>query len=221
MAKDKFSWKSIFFQETENTSQASDSVRERHTIPESKITFPTNITIHNDAVPTEILSNVIAMYEKGFDSLNQAGYDFYEFFKAVMATDPNNPQSYVMAYTMATSMDSSVTKASLLASGQFYLNEISKVYRNYDNEGKEVKNNLVTELVKEKENLQSEIKSIQNQIMALQLKLEEKTKLSLNFDTNNSVKVQEVEQKIMANDLAKDRIIQNISLVISGINNTI
>jgi len=222
MAKGKFNWKSIFFQETEDETQQSGSVEERNNAPESKITFPTNTVINNDAtVPTAVLSSVIDMYEKGFDSLNQDGYDFYEFFKAVMATDPNNPQSYVMAYTMATSMDKSITKSALLTSGEYYLAEISKVYRNYDNEGKAMKTRLIGEQKKEKESLQAEIKAIQNQILELQQKLDEKTKLSLNFDADKSAEVHDVEQKMIANDLAKDRIIQKISLVISGINNTI
>jgi hypothetical protein len=221
MAKEKFNWKSLFIQETENVTQKTEPVVQKNIVLESKVTFPAINTLSNDTVPNEILSRVIEMYEKGFDSLNQSGYDFYEFFKAVMVTDPNNTQSYIMAYTMANSMDKSITKTSLLSSGEFYLTEISKVYTKYDEEGQKIKNNLINEQRIEKEKLQSEVKEIQNKIIALQAALEQKTKLLQTYDSDNSGKVKEVEQKIVANNLAKDRITQKISQVISGINNHI
>lgn len=222
MAKDKFSWKSLFIQEAEQTAQKSEPVEEKKAVaPENKVTFPSNRMESNDSVPNEILSRVIEMYEKGFESLNKSGYDFYEFFKAVMATDPNNSQSYIMAYTMASSMDKAITKTSLLSSGEFYLTEILKVYTKYDEEGKKVKNDLINEQLADKQKLQSNITFIQNQIAAFQADLEQKTKLLQNHDFNNSGKVKEIEQKIVANNLAKDRIVQKISQVISGINTTI
>jgi hypothetical protein len=223
MEKEKFSWKSLFIKEAENsnTTQKQVPVVETKVIQETNVTFPTINTSINDSVSNEILSKVVELYDKGFDSLNQSGYDFYEFFKAIMATDPNNPQSYIMAFTMASSMDKSITKASLLSNAEFYLAEISKVYTKYDEEGKRIKNNLVIEQTNEKDRLQTEIKSIQNKIMALQTELEQKTKLLQNYDAVNSTKVKEIEQKVMANDLAKERIVQKIARVISGINNHI
>jgi hypothetical protein len=187
----------------------------------SKITFPTNNFENNAGVPNEVLGKVIELYDRGFDSLNQTGYDFYEFFKAVMATDPNNPQSYVMAYTMASSMDKSITKTFLLSSGEFYMTEVMKVYTKYDEEGKKVKGELSDKQRNEKETLQQDIRNIQNKITLLQMELEQKSKLLLNYDSDNSVKIQVVEQKIIANNLAKDRIVQKISQVISGITNHI
>lgn len=219
MATEKFNWKSLFIKETGNETQKVEPVIEKNVVPESKVTFPTMNT--NEAVPNEVLSKVIEMYEKGFDSLNRPGYDFYEFFKAVMVTDPNNPQSYLMAYTMASSMDKAITKTALLSGGEFYLTEISKVYTKYDEEGKAIKNKLINEQKDEKERLQLYIKTTQDKIAALQAELEQKTNLLLNYDHSNSGKIQAVDQKIIANNLAKDRITQKISQVISGINKNI
>lgn len=221
MAKDKFSWKSLFVQEENNSQQSETPKEETKVVPDSKITFPTNNpapNYSNDLVPNEILGRVIEMYEKGLDSLNKPGYDFYEFFKAVMAIDPTNAQSYIMAYTMATSMDKSVSKPGLLADGEYYLTEIAKVYSKYDEEGRNIKTSLLEKQKQEKETLTTEIKTIQNKLILLQTELEQKTKLLGNYDANNSSKLQEVDQKITANNLAKDRITQKISQVISGIN---
>lgn len=220
MAKEKFNWKSLFIQQEEETS-AQNPVVEKPVHTETKMSFPSANTSGSESVPNEVLSKVVEMYEKGFESLNQSGYDFYEYFKAVMATDPNNSQSYLMAYTMANSMDKNITKTSLLTSGQFYLAEVQKVYAKYNEEGNKLKNNLVDKQKNEKEHLQSEIKNIQNKIIVLQAELEQKTKAVLNYDGEHYGSVQAVEQKIIANNLAKDRIIQKISQVISGITNHI
>lgn len=218
MAKEKFNWKNLFIQDAENSKQESSPVIENKIVSESKVTFPSAQNQQSGAVSNEVLSQVIEMYEKGFDSLNQPGYDFYEFFKAIMATDPNNPQSFVMAYTMANSMDKSINKPFLLSSGDFYQKEVLMVYSKFDEEGKKAKNDLINQQKNEKEKLQSDVKTIQNKITVLQHELEQKSKMLQNFDTTNFGKIQEIDQKILANDLSKDRIMQKISQIISGIN---
>lgn len=223
MSKEKFNWKSLFVQETEGAKQESAPIVENKvSTPEAKTTFPTTTNIGmNDGIQNEVLGKVIEMYEKGFDSLNQSGYDFYEFFKAVMATDPNNPQSYIMAYTMANSMDKSVTKTSLLSSADFYVKEIHKVHTQYEAEGNKIKNDFINTKKSEKEKLQSEIKTIQNKLIVLQNELEQKNSILQNFDNSNFGKIAEIEQKLMANNLSKERLVQKLSQVISGINNNI
>ena len=201
MPKEKFNWKSLFIQEEEKTKVAQPL--EKTALSESKISFPRGNEHEKEMVPNEVLGKVIEMYEKGFESLNQTGYDFYEYFKAVMATDPNNPQSYLMAYTMANSMDKSITKNTLLNSGQFYLAEVQKVYAKYNADGNNLKSNILEKQKTEKENLQSEIKTIQNKIVVLQAELEHKQRDLLNYDAGHYGKMQEVEQKIVANNLAK------------------
>ena len=218
MAKEKFNWKGLFIQDLESQSQQPKAVVESRNFPESKITFPSAQENANPGISNEILSKVIEMYEKGFESLNQPGYDFYEFFKSVMATDPNNPQSYVMAYTMASSMDKSINKTFLLSSGDFYQKEVMKVYTKFDVDGRKAKHDLVDKLKAEKDTLQADIKTIQNKLTVLQHELEQKSKLLQSFDPNNFNKIQEIDQKILANDLSKDRIMQKISQVLSGIN---
>ena len=98
--------------------------------PTSETSFPTQsvttmapITPENPACGPH-LDKIMTLYEQGFDSLNQDGYDFYEFFKAVIEAGANNPAIYSMALTMAKAMDSKVSKESLLSQSQFYITEI-------------------------------------------------------------------------------------------------
>jgi hypothetical protein len=222
MSQEKFSWKSLFIQDSETTSAESNvtSPLETRNEPSQKMTFPTP-SIANSGVKNEVLTKILEMYEKGFSSLNQSGYDFYEYFKSVMATDPHNSQSYVMAFTMASSMDNSITKTALLSSADFYIREIHKVHAQYEAEGTKIKNDFISSKKTEKEQLQNEISSLQAKIAALQVDLEQKNAVLYNFDNSNFGKIEEIEQKLLANNMSKDRIIQQITHVLSGINNNI
>ncbi|MCX6183383.1 MAG: hypothetical protein NT150_15840 [Bacteroidetes bacterium] len=227
MTNQKFSWKSLFVndqKENESSAKEIQDIKVEVKTP-SVTTFPvsnsSNSGSNNFTVRNEVLNSILEMYERGFDSLNQQGYDFYEFFKAVMATDPHNPQSYAMAYTMASSFDKNVTKASLLSSADFYIKEIQKVHVKYDGEGKKIKSDLQLAQKTEKEKLQREVTELENRIRSLQLELEQKSGILQNFDQGNTGKIEEIDQKIMANNLSKESIIQKITHVVNGINNYI
>lgn len=43
------------------------------------------------------LEKILDVYDKGFEKLNQPGYDFFEYYKAVVKAGVNNPQVYGMA----------------------------------------------------------------------------------------------------------------------------
>ena len=43
-------------------------------------------------VSNEYMQKTFEMYEKGFESLNKNGFDFYEFYQSVMQGGPTNPQ---------------------------------------------------------------------------------------------------------------------------------
>jgi len=221
MSNQKFNWKGLFIQENEHIEEEKNRNIENNTELESKTKFPQSINSLNKGISNEILSKVIEMYEKGFESLNQQGYDFFEFFRAIMATDPNNPQSYIMAYTMVNSMDNSINKSFLLNSADFYQKEILKVYSKFDEEGKKAKNDLLEKQRSEKEKLKIDIESLQSKIQIWQKELEQKSKLLQNFDADNFNSLQEIDQKILANDLSKEHILQKITQVSTGINNHI
>jgi len=164
------------------------------------------------------MDKIMGLYEKGFDSLNMDGYDFYEYFQAVVQTGVNNPAMYTMALTMAQTMDKSVTKETLLSQSNFYIEEINKVYNGYVANGDAKRTSLLTAKSNEEAKLTSELTDINNEIARLtQLKITKESELST-IDGKYSPEITDVECKSMANDIAKERIIATITTVVDGIN---
>ena len=218
-----------YFIEPDKTEvdKTKKTVKETSKFPseQDSTTFPNGNTFQpiqrSDQVSQELVSKFTDMYQKGFDSLNQAGYDFYEYFKAVMKGGVNNPAVYDMALGMAAAMDSSVTKEKLLSTAEFYLSEILKVYQNQVNSANGKKTALGSQRDLENQSLTSELENLQQQLSSLQLQIQDrKTKLSMIGDKYQP-QVVDLDNKLMANDFAKNKIITDIQKVIDGINNNI
>jgi len=172
-------------------------------------------------VDNSVLGKVVEMYEAGFESLNQPGYDFYEFFKAIKAVGSNDASVYKMALTMATGVDSKVTKASLLKESEFYIKEIDKVHQQYQSKGSAKKSQIQDGLKFKKETLSNEISQLEKQILELQTNVSNKKNQLQSIDANLITDVAEIEQKIVANDLAKTKILEAITGVVEGIKNNL
>lgn len=169
----------------------------------------------------EQINKAFELYEKGFESLNQAGYDFFEYFKAITAGGVENSQLYPMAFAMGHSMDSSISKDKLLSQSEFYLSEISKVYEDFNSKGNLKKEDVLRQKTNENLSLVNEVSSIQEQINALNIQLNDRqTKLSA-IDSKYAITLKDVEGKIQANTLAKDKIVNTIQAVRTGIINNL
>lgn len=167
------------------------------------------------------LDKIVQLYESGFDGLNQAGYDFYEFYKAVVSGGIDNPQVYAMALSMGKAMDGNVSKDTLLSQSQFYIDEIMKVYQTYVENGTGKKNQLLstkeserTQLASELDSLKMQMEAISNQIVAKQTSLSE-------IDNKYANDLLEVDCKLMANDVAKNKILSSINAVKQGLTNNL
>lgn len=156
------------------------------------------------------------MYQAGFDSLNKPGYDFYEFFKAIKAVGSNDPSLYKMALTMATSVDSSVSKSTLLEQADYYIQEIEKVHKEYQLQGAAKKEQILGNQKTEKNALTAEISSLEKQLLEIQHQISTK-KNQLQTIDGTSAEVLEIDQKINANNIAKSKILETISNVVDGI----
>lgn len=164
------------------------------------------------------MDKIMGLYENGFESLNMAGYDFYEYFQAVVQTGVNNPAMYAMALTMAQSMDKTVTKETLISQSQFYIDEINKVYNGYVENGDSKRKSLLAAKSNEETTLTNELSGINNEIARLtQMKITKEAELTT-IDGKYSPEITDVECKSMANDIAKERIIATITTVVDGIN---
>lgn len=220
MAKENFNWKSLFVNDNDSHSTSS-VIRKEEPVslnPENK--FPQQIeqTYTTDSSTNPFLKEIFEVYDKGFESLNEPGFDFFELYKSVLAVGVTNPQSYQMAFTMGKSINSDLTKDFLLQKANFYITEIEKVYEKYNVVGKAKKQELDNNITKDKYNLSKSITDLESNIVQLQKELEAKKAELQKMDPTNRKELTEIQLKIEANDLAKEKILSSINTVITGIN---
>ncbi len=220
MAKENFNWKSLFVNDNDSHSTSS-VIRTEEPVslnPENK--FPQQIeqTYTTDSSANPFLKEIFEVYDKGFESLNEPGFDFFELYKSVLVVGVTNPQSYQMAFTMGKSINSDLTKDFLLQKANFYIAEIEKVYEKYNVVGKAKKQELDNNITKDKYNLSKSITDLESNIVQLQKELEAKKAELQKMDPANRKELTEIQLKIEANDLAKEKIMSSINTVITGIN---
>lgn len=198
------------------TSEESGGIFSAFGFGKSETPAPQPTTVSN-----EHLQATVELYQRGFDSLNQPGYDFYEFYQAVMQAGPTNPQVYTMGYQMASAMDKSISKDKLIQQSDFYLAEINKVYTEYNSKGVAKKQDLLAQKQHENESLVNELDLLRQQLEAIRTQIADKeNKLSV-IDVKYAPMVSEVDSKIGANEMAKNQIVQSIEQVKNGIINNI
>jgi hypothetical protein len=161
------------------------------------------------------LEKIMKLYEDGFDGLNMEGYDFFEYFKMVVGAGVNNGAAYSMAFTMGQSMGA--TKETLLSQAQFYIDEISKVHKHYVDNGTSKKESVLKQKGDEEVNLTTELGSINAEISRLMGLKAEKEMALASINTKHAPEITEIECKLMANDMARDRILGTINTVVNGI----
>jgi hypothetical protein len=177
---------------------------------------PTNVS-----VTQEQIDKAYGIYQAGFDSLNQPGYDFYEYFKMVIAGGVGNTPIYAMAFAMGKSVEPKMNKEGLVNQADFYLSEINKVYEQYSTQGNTKKSELLNKKASEKQSLESDVESLKQQIETLLVQQIASEKKLTEIDSNYAGQINEIDCKITANNLAKDKIIGEIQAVKNGINNNI
>lgn len=221
MAKESFNWKGLFINDETEASVSTNQPSVATPLPPKEVNkFPNHATQPStyDSISNPFLKEIFEVYEKGFESLNAAGFDFFELYKSVLAVGISNPQSYQMAFTMGKTIQSDLTKQFLLEKANFYVTEIEKVHAKYDTIGKTKKTDLENNLTKEKFNLSKSIEELNTKILQLQNELETKKAEFQKMDSNNIEQFSEIKLKMDANDLAKHKILDSINTVVTGIN---
>lgn len=231
MSKEGFNWKSLFINDEQNASQKQEPVKESipntqtfpntppvetNKFPDATNTIATNINISSLTNPFQ--NEILDVYQKGFETLNQEGFDFFEMYKSVVAVGVTNPQSYQMAFTMGKSIKADLTKQILIEKSKFYIDEINKVFTKYDTTGNARKQDLNQVIQKEKESLTVSIADLEARIAQMQQELQEKKILLINIDSKNEEELKNLQLKIEANNIAKHKILESINTVVSGIN---
>ena len=225
MSKDNFNWKSLFINDSsEETPKKEEGVTPSTNQTADTTRFPTSAgatnptTVPGSSMANPYINEIVDVYEKGFNSLNLADFDFFELYKSVIAVGATNPQSYQMAFAMGKSLRSDLSKAFLLEKSRYYIDEIQKVHAKYDATGNARKNELDISITRDKVNLSKSISDLETQIQGLQQQLDvQKMELS-KIDTDSRSQYVEIQLKIEANNFAKQKIMDSINTVVSGIN---
>jgi len=198
------------FPEQTKTSQESSSFSVFNVFGSQK--QPSQAEISN-----EHLNTAIELYQNGFDSINQDGYDFYEYYKAVTHGGVDNPQIYTMAFAMGSAMDKTISKDKLIQQSDFYISKINDVYSDFTSKGTSKKSELEQQKNSENQTLLNDLNSLNQQMENLKIQINDReTKLKA-IDGKYSPLISDVEGKLSANSIAKDRIIKSIETVKQGI----
>jgi hypothetical protein len=175
-----------------------------------------------------VLNEVVAVYEKGIDSINMPGYDFYEFYKAISTIGNASEQTYNMAYQMAKSMDGNITPQKLVSDAEFYISKINEVHSQYTMQGQQKLNSLEAEKNSEKNKLMTEIEQgtqqvnqLRNQLQALESEINQKRITVSTVDGKYHPQESSIRQKLLANDNAKQISITRLVAVKEGIQKNI
>jgi hypothetical protein len=219
MASTGFNWKSIFIVDPESEAKEKQQAASIPP-PAAENKFPTE----NYAPPSGNMSGnpyideIVNVYEKGFESLNSPNFDFFEFYKSVLSVGVNNSQSYQMAFAMGTALNKDLSKGFLLEKANFYIAEIEKVHKGFLNTGTAKSNEISANIGNQKSSLQSSIADIETRITQLQKDLIDKRAELEKLESGNSKEYVEIQQKLEANEFAKQKMLQTINQVVNGIN---
>jgi hypothetical protein len=229
------SWKDLFIinNETEEKKETASVDNSSQTMKfpsatDSATIAPSGVGSLSIGVPIESnpscqphMEKIIQMYETGFEGLNMEGYDFFEFYKAILSAGADNPAVYPMAFTMAQTMDKKITKDSLSSQSDFYVQEISKVHTKYVESGTSKKNELLSRKEQERQQLNTEVQNLKMQIEALTNQMNNAQNNLTQIDNKYANDLLEVDCKLMANDLAKNNLLASINKVKQGLINNV
>lgn len=221
------SWKTLFVRESETEAQQPIQTTDGFSFPAaankvqqagSSSTPPVGV------VEQSVINEVLTVYEKGIDSINMPGYDFYEFYKAIGSINNAGEQAYHMAYQMAKSMDSSLSSQKLLSDAEFYISKINEVHNQYSMQGQQKISSLEAKKNDEKNKLTAEINDATQQVNQLRSQMQElETQINQKrirltaVDGEYLPQENTIRQKLLANDNAKQISILKLTSVKDGI----
>lgn len=175
----------------------------------------------NVEVTQDQIDNAYNIYQNGFDSLNGEGYDFYEYFQMVIAGGIENAPIYPMAFAMGKSANKGLTKDALTTKADYYMGEINKVYDNFSTQGNNKKQEIISQKSQENQSLLNDVHLINEQMESLKVQLADRESKLRAIDSKYASNINDVDAKLTANSIAKDKIISEIQTVKNGIINNV
>jgi len=216
-------WKNLFVKSDEKESK-KESVSESYSFPvnDSSSSQKSNVAAPPIAYPT--VAEVLKVYEDGLDSINMPGYDFYEFYKTVASTGNPTEQTYLMAYSMAKTLDKTITPSKLLTDAEFYISKINEVHSQYVTQGQQKLNSIQDKKTTEKSQLQSEIDNgarrineLRAELQSLEADINQKRNILVKVDDSYYPQEKSIREKLSANDMARNTSIDKLNAIKEGI----
>jgi hypothetical protein len=223
--------KGLFIKEDENDVKVEPVVKPKTSFPTTSTAKPATV-FPNAAAPVasfptsfpsqgfgsapnqELINKFTEKYSTTFDGLNQPGYDFYEFYKAIVSANMvDNPQGYQMALSMATAMDASVTKDHLVSQADFYVGKLMELYNQHVTSGNAKKQDLLSQKDAENHSLSTDLGTLKQQLEFIQSQITQKESDLSTIDAKYTPLIAEVDAKLVANEVVKNDFIGKISKV--------
>jgi len=217
-------WKNLFVKEEETAQNKNAKVPDQFSFPVGNNAAGTVSVSTGAGIDQASLNEVLTVYEKGIESINMPGYDFFEFYKAVSSIGNAGEQVYSMAFQMARSMDNTITVHKLVSDADFYISKINEVHNQYSMQGQQKINSLEAKKNDEKNKLMKEIEQGTQQVSQLRAQLQtlesdiSQKRISLSaVDGQYQPQESAVRQKLLANDNAKQISVMRLTNIKEGI----
>ncbi len=228
-------WKNLFVKSEEEEQKPETPKTEK-----TDFSFPVNNNTGGTYMPSnnytpaapvnqsEAINEVIGVYEKGLDSINMPGYDFYEFYKGVSGAGQPNEQMYNMAFNMAKTMDSTLTIQKLLQDAEFYISKINDVHSTYNSKGQQKLNSINQQKGTERSTLSGDIDrasirlaELKAEIQRIEADIIQKKDALAKIDGTYMAEEAKIRETLSANDIAKQTSIDKLNRVKDAIRNFI
>jgi hypothetical protein len=215
-------FKNLFIKDESEQEEPKDKEQEE------KLAFPVSSSHPESHQPNVIpatganqyLTEIIEVYEKGLESINMPGYDFYDFYLAVKASGVENEAVYKMAYQMGKTMDKNITPAKLSSDAEYYISKLNEVYRTYSEKGSQKLSSLEHDLKTEKDKMaleangmESDIHKMRQEIMALEQRLMDVRSNLARVDGKYKPQQDVIKLKLEANEHAMKISVQKLNTV--------
>lgn len=129
----------------------------------------------------------------------------------------DNPQIYLMAFTMGQTMDKTITKEKLSQQAEFYITEITKVYNDFVSKGNSKKTQILQQKDSESRNLTNELNLMEQQLEALKVQIQDRRNKLNAVDSKYNPQISDIDSMLSANDSAKNEVITSIRTVQTGL----
>ncbi len=187
-------------------------------IATGKIPPPIPITANDGTTDLkEMKLKVYAILEK----LNEQGVDFFEVWNAAAAMGKVEENTLKAAYTSLKFVDSSLSKDKLLATGTNYANKLKETIAKESEQKEAEKKRTEQDRTMEIANLNTEIKTITENIAKLQDDLQKKQLALGQVNEKYEPRIKDIEQKINIGNAAVDEVVTEINTALQMINQSI